>query len=127
MLEKKTVKLTKLNDLENIITKTSSSIFSMIGVLEHLTNSRDILKCISENENIKYLYISVLVFSYSVFFEILNENYFNRHLSGGHTHLYTNESINYLANEFEFEIVSKWQFGADALDLYRFNLLGLKK
>lgn len=121
MLEDSSVQQIELNDLLNIIGKTESEIITMIGVLEHLTNPREILKAISENNNIKYLYLSVPLFSYTVFFELLNQEHFNRHLSGGHTHLYTDESLAYMCKEFNFVILGKWQFGADAMDLYRLN------
>ncbi|MBG9692381.1 methyltransferase domain-containing protein [Lysinibacillus fusiformis] len=116
-----------INDLVSVIKNTKAKMVSMIGVLEHLTNPREILKAISENPYIKYYYISVPLFSFSVFFEIMKDNMFNRHLAGGHTHLYTNESIEYFCNEFNFSIKGKWQFGADAMDLYRMALITLEE
>lgn len=126
MLEGKTVEKIELNQLTEVVKQTKSEVISMIGVLEHLTNPREILKEIAQNENIKFIYFSVPLFSYSVFFELLVQTHFNRHLSGGHTHLYTNESIDYFCNEFDFSIIGKWQFGVDAMDLYRLNLNRLK-
>lgn len=109
----------ELIDTLNVISETKTDVISMIGVLEHLQESRSVLKCISENTNIKYLMISVPLFSLSVYLEILSPNIFHRHLHGGHTHLYTEQSINYLCNEFKMEKVSEWWFGADMVDLYR--------
>jgi len=116
-----------INDLVSVISNTRAKMISMIGVLEHLTNPREILNAISENPHIKYYYISVPLFSFSVFFEIMKDNMFNRHLAGGHTHLYTNESIEYFCNEFNLSIKGKWQFGADAMDLYRMALITLEE
>ncbi|MFJ9463542.1 class I SAM-dependent methyltransferase [Viridibacillus arvi] len=127
MLEQNLVEQIEIETLVDIIKNTKSEVLTMIGVLEHLTNPREILKAISSNKNIKYYYISVPLFSYSVFWELLNEKSFNRHLYGGHTHLYTKESINYFCDEFNFSIVEEWQFGVDALDLYRFSLLQMKE
>lgn len=126
MLKNKNVQYTELNDLLNIVQTVSADVISMVGVLEHLTNPRKVLQAISKNPSIKYLYISVPLFSYSVFMELLNENHFNRHLSGGHTHLYTNESLEYMAKEFNFTIEAKWQFGADIMDAFRFSSIKLK-
>ncbi len=121
------VKEMGINSLVDIISNTKAKLVSMIGVLEHLTNPREVLKAISENPHIKYYYISVPLFSFSVFFEIMKDNMFNRHLAGGHTHLYTIESIEHFCNEFNFSIKGQWQFGADAMDLYRMALVTLKE
>lgn len=123
MLNSNIVDEIEMDNLLNLIKNTNLEIISMIGVLEHLTNPREILKAISGNRNIKYYYLSLPLFSFSVLFELLNEDYFNRQLSGGHTHLYTNESIDYFCEEFKLEIISKWFFCADAMDLFRFSLL----
>lgn len=109
-----------ISGLQTEIQNTSSRIISMIGVLEHLTNPRDILSSVKDNPKIEFFYLSLPLFSYSVFFELVNQDIFNRHLSGGHTHLYTIESIEYFCKENELEIVGQWQFGTDFMDLYRF-------
>ncbi|MBK3494840.1 methyltransferase domain-containing protein [Viridibacillus sp. YIM B01967] len=126
MLGQDLVEQIEMDSLVDIIANSEAEILTMIGVLEHLTNPREILKAISMNKNIKFYYISLPLFSYSVFWEILNENIFNRHLYGGHTHLYTKESINYFCKEFDFTSLAEWQFGVDAMDLYRFSLIQMK-
>jgi len=40
-------------------------------------------------------------------------------LSNGHTHLYSKESLDYLAKKNNLEIVGEWWFGTDIADLYR--------
>jgi hypothetical protein len=44
---------------------------------------------------------------------------FPRQLSGGHTHLYTEKSLNFLAKKYKLEIIGEWWFGTDFADLYR--------
>ena len=46
-----------------------------------------------------------------------------RNLNASHTHLYSEEFINYLAKKFNLEIVGEWWFGADMHDLFRSILL----
>jgi hypothetical protein len=82
-------------------------------------NPREILSAIAKNKNIKFFYISVPLFSMSVFLEMVFSEVMNRQLSGAHTHLYTEDSLKYMSNEFNFEIVSSWWFGTDMVDLYR--------
>ena len=106
-------------ETEKMIAKAECKVFSMIGVLEHLQEPRKALKAIKENPYIEYLYISVPLFSLSVFLEKLSPEVFSRQLSGGHTHLYTKESLAYLVEEFELEVIGEWWFGSEMMDLYR--------
>ncbi len=48
-------------------------------------------------------------------------------MHGSHTHLYTKDSLQYLAQEFGFDIISEWWFGTDIVDLYRHILIDLEK
>lgn len=127
MLGENKVESIQLDGLAQILSNTKSDIISMVGVLEHLTNPIEILKAISDNRNIKYYFLSLPLFSFAALFELNNEQYFNRHLAGGHTHLYTKESIEYFCKEHDFNIVGEWFFGTDAMDLYRFNLLKMSE
>ena len=98
----------------------------MIGVLEHLQDPRGVLKEIIDNKNIKYFYMSVPTFSFAVYLEIFSSSIFHRQLSGAHTHLFTENSINHFCKEFGFKIVSEWWFGTDMVDLFRHMYVSLK-
>jgi len=117
----------KLEETENIVAGINADILSMIGVLEHVQNPRTILLNLNRNENIKYIFISLPLFSPTVFFEIVFPSVFNRHLSSGHTHLYTESSIDYMCKEFEFKRVAEWYFGTDMVDLFRYLIVRMKQ
>lgn len=102
-----------------MIDEVESNVLSMIGVLEHLQEPRVALSAIQKNKSIEYFYISVPLFSFSVFFEKLSPDVFSRQLSGGHNHLYTEESLAFMFKEFGFEVVGEWWFGSDMMDVYR--------
>lgn len=108
-----------IDDGHKGLEETKAEVVSMIGVLEHLQTPREALAKINANPNIKYVFLSVPTFSLSVYIEMLDDNIFHRQLHGGHTHLYTEKSIDYLCTEFELEIVGRWWFGTDMVDLYR--------
>jgi SAM-dependent methyltransferase len=91
---------------------------SLLEVLEHLTDPHLLLNAFKKSKA-KYLYISVPTFSLSVFLENSFNSVFPRQLSGGHTHLYTEESINFLAKKYNLSIIGEWWFGTDIADLYR--------
>lgn len=104
----------------DILSNIKADVISLIGVLEHLANPREILDAIKNNNQIKYLFLSVPLFSPTVIFEsVFEEKVMPRHLAAGHTHLYTEESIQYFCKEFGFAKISEWWFGLDVADLYR--------
>lgn len=108
-----------INDTNKILRETKADVVSLIGVLEGLQDPRGALESIRNNDHIQYILILVPLFSISVFLNIMSKNVYQRQLSGGHTHLYTEKSIKYFADEFDFEILSEWWFGTDMVDLYR--------
>ena len=109
------IPMTFLNDE---IIALDADCLSLIGVLEHLQNPREIIKSFKLSK-LKHLYLSVPLFSLTVLLEHISPKVFPRHLSGAHTHLYTLKSLNYLFKQFNLKIVGEWWFGSDFADLYR--------
>ena len=103
---------------EIVESQSKFNTLSMIGVLEHLTEPHKLLNSFKKSK-IKYLYISVPLFSLSSFLENSFPNIFPRQLSGGHTHLYTEKSLNFLAKKYKLKIIGEWWFGTDFPDLMR--------
>lgn len=106
-------------DVIDIVSSCSEQVVTFIGVLEHLTELQSILEGISKNKNIQYIFFSVPMFSYSALIESVFSDVFNRQLGGAHTHLFTNESLEWLSNRYCWEIVGRWYFGTDIADLTR--------
>jgi 2-polyprenyl-3-methyl-5-hydroxy-6-metoxy-1,4-benzoquinol methylase len=127
MMDKNLLSTHKLDDTNRLLQECDADVVSFIGVLEHLQDPRGAIEHIKKNNKIKYVYISVPLFSLSVFLEMLSPEVFHRQLSGGHTHLYTEESLQYLVNEFRFDVVSEWWFGTDMIDLYRHIFIDMQK
>lgn len=113
--------------IADYIKKTDKKVISAIGVLEHIINLDEILMAIKENENLEYLYLSVPMFSFSAVFEAAHQSCYNRHLGGTHTHLFSDESLKYMADKMGFEIAGTWKFGSDMMDLYRFICVSLEQ
>ena len=113
-------KITRVNtnEIHSIINRTNADCISLIGVLEHLSHPQNLIDSFN-NSNANYLFISVPTFSFSVFLENAMKEIFPRQLSGGHTHLYTEESLNYLAKKNKLKNIAEWWFGADIADLFR--------
>ncbi len=110
------------HDLEvtvGIAAEIKADVISMIGVLEHVQHPRPILSALSKNPSVRYLYFSVPLFSPCVILEAVFPNVFQRQLSAGHTHLFTEQSIDWMCKEFGMTREAEWWFGTDLVDLYR--------
>ena len=105
-------------DFKNILDSRKYNTVSLIGVLEHLKDPNSFLKSF-KNSKIKYLYLSLPLFSLNCFIENTNPEVFPRHLGGAHTHLYTKNSISFFLKKFKFNILAEWWFGNDAQDWLR--------
>ena len=117
----------ELDELNEVISNIDADVISLVGVLEHLTDPRSCLEAIKNNKNIKYLFFLVPTFSISSYFDHFFPEGFNRQLGGGHTHLYTNESIEYFCNEYGFSRIGEWWFGSDLMDLLRHGSVKLSQ
>jgi hypothetical protein len=113
---------TALDALGDIAAEIGADMVSMIGVLEHLRDPRAILSGLRANPRIRWIYLSLPLAGPSVAVEALFPTVPRRHLVGGHTHLFTESSIDRICADFGLRRVSEWWFGSDLLDLYRAGL-----
>ncbi len=116
-----------LTDSIDHIRRSDANVLSAIGVLEHLVHLDENIDAIKNNENIRYVFASVPMFSFSSCFEVAFNNGYNRHTGGTHTHLFTDESVALMADRMGFEIAYEWRFGSDINDLYRFLMVSMQK
>ena len=121
------LKNVSFDEIKNEIRDTDFNCISLIGVLEHVVDMSEIMKVINKNKNIKYLYILVPMFSFICIVENIFGNNFNRHLGGGHTHLFTEKSLKKFMKRFGFVEQSSWWFGTDMHDFYRSLIIEMRK
>lgn len=100
------------------IKNTDANVVSAIGVIEHLREPHKFFEAFKQSEA-KYLYYSVPMFSLSVVLENVSDDVFPRQLSGGHTHLFTEDSISKMHKIIGVSSIGEWRFGTDFMDLYR--------
>jgi len=127
MLAGRFVEQHELDALEGLVQGLQSDVVSMIGVLEHVRHPRNILMKLKANLNVKYLYISVPLFSISPFLEMAFPEVMPRHLVAAHTHLFTDSSLGWMAEEYGMTRIAEWWFGADIMDLFRSVAVTLDK
>jgi SAM-dependent methyltransferase len=119
MIEVAAVRQHGLEEIISLAGEIDCDVISMIGVLEHLQKPREVLSAIRSNSRIRFLYLSVPLFSPCVFFELIFPRVFQRQLSAGHTHLFTESSIDWVCREFGLTRIAEWWFGTDMVDLLR--------
>lgn len=116
-----------IDDVDDIVGNASADVITLVGVLEHVQRPRNILARISENPNVRYVFILIPLYSISVFLEMVFPAVMHRVLSGGHTHLFTESSVDWLCREFGQEKIGEWWFGTDIVDLFRSVLVSLEQ
>ncbi len=119
MLGSANLNLIKLNDIVSLTHSEPVDVVTFIGVFEHLQNPRSVLRSIKLNQNVKYLYFCVPLFSPTVYNEMVFPGIMPRQLAIGHTHLFSRSSIDYIASEFDLTPVGAWWFGTDMMDYFR--------
>jgi SAM-dependent methyltransferase len=110
---------------QSVVT-SDADIISAIGVIEHLREPQELFKAFAATKA-THLYYSVPMFSFSVILENIFREIFPRHLSGGHTHLFTEDSLRTMNSLIGVTPVAEWRFGTDVTDLYRSALTSLRK
>lgn len=119
MLEMKALEHVTQEKVVDTICESDADVISFIGVLEHVVNLHQILEAIGQNQKIRYMFFSVPMFSYSVFWEAISNDVFNRLLGGSHTHIFSNSSLEYIYKYYGWENIAEWRFGSDIADLIR--------
>jgi SAM-dependent methyltransferase len=125
-LKKKPLKFEKEKGFYNTIINSDANVISAIGVIEHLREPHKFFTAFKQSKA-QYLYYSVPMFSFSVALENIFKNIFPRQLSGGHTHLFTEQSIQKMNKVIGVQSVAEWRFGTDVMDLYRHTVTSLQK
>ena len=105
-------------DIFKKIKESNETVITMFGVIEHLQKPYKVFESFNDSKA-KYLVISVPTFSLTVLMEHVFKNIYPRQLGGVHTHLYTDQSLNYIFKKFRLKIVGEWWFGTDLMDFKR--------
>ena len=115
------------SEIAGILKNTDANVLSFIGVFEHIINLDEILSAIRDNGSVRYVFLSVPMFSMSCVFEASHQHCYNRHAGGTHTHLFSDSSLEYMSEKMGFEELKSWKFGSDMMDLYRMLCVSLEQ
>ena len=121
--------LLKIKDFKEILylieKNKTANVLSLISVLEHVEYPNQILKSFYKSK-IKYLFLSIPLFNFSVYIETIFQNIYPRQLPVTHPHLYTYKSIKYILKKYNLKVCGEWWFGTEMLDLYKTFRLNLE-
>jgi Methyltransferase domain len=107
-------------DLPAIARGVDADVITMIFSLEHIEGLRDFVRAVTENPRLRYFYFAVPTVSPSLALESLFPNVMPRILGFGHTHLFSDASIDLLCRDFRLRRAAEWWFGSNAFDLHRY-------
>jgi len=121
MIGKELILTMSADKIAETIRTTDREVLIFINVLEHITNLNEVLDSIKANRKIKYIFFSVPLLSLTCAFEVIFSQVYPRHIGGGggHTHLFSEKSLAYIFDKYDFKRISTWEFGTDIMDLYR--------
>lgn len=116
----------KSEEVSSLIQPMKVDILSALAVMEHLVDLESFINSVKKCE-LKYFYYSVPTYGLSVSIETVFEEVFPRHLSSGHTHLFTEKSLELLHKKLGVKPIAQWRFGTDIMDFRRSLDVMLKK
>jgi hypothetical protein len=91
----------------------------MIFSLEHVHDLNGFLESLRRNKTMRYFFFAVPMFTPSALIDVAFPNFAPRVLGLGHTHLFSNRSIDILCSRFHLRRVAEWWFGGNAFDVIR--------
>ena len=109
-----------LNTLDKLAATVEADVIAMIFSLEHIPALRSFLSALRSNPRCRYFYFAVPTVSPSIMLEALFPHVMPRVLGLGHTHLFSDQSLERICREFGLRRAAEWWFGANAFDLHRF-------
>lgn len=119
MLGPGVVRQSQLESIIDVVAAERGTLACMVGFIEHVQDPVGLLDALKAAGGFEYLLITFPLASPSVAIEAVFPQIFPRHLSGGHTHLFTRDSIGRLEERIGLERKAEWWFGTDVFDLFR--------
>ena len=96
-----------------------ADVVTSVFQLEHVQDPVELCQAWARNPTARYLLLAVPVFSVASILQVAFPEAMPRVLGLGHTHLFTQSSLDWLCRTCGFEVLSRWWFGSDAFDLHR--------
>lgn len=109
----------KSENLEGELSEIDADVVTCIYGFEHIVNIVEIFDAINKNSHVKWLFFAVPMFSVGSMLDSVGDGVYSRVLNSSHTHIFSNESIDWICKRYRWSKEAEWRFGADASDLLR--------
>lgn len=113
------LELHRVADTATVAESLDVDVVTSIFQLEHVEDPTGLCRALAKNPNIRYMLLAVPVFSVGSIVQATFPNVMPRILGLGHTHLFSEKSLQWLLDQNGFHVLSRWWFGSDAFDLHR--------
>jgi hypothetical protein len=119
------LKPTRVEDVAKLAEAVDAHVITMIFALEHVHDLNAFLASLRRNKTLRYFYFAVPLYTPSALIDMAFPKFAPRVLGLGHTHLFTDRSIDVLCSRFHLRRVAEWWFGGNAFDIIRNIALSL--
>lgn len=109
----------RVEDLTGLVETIEAEVITMIFSLEHVHGLNDFMAALKRNKALKYFYFALPLYTPSALLDVAFPHLAPRVLGLGHTHLFSDRSIDIMCNKFGLRRTAEWWFGANAFDVIR--------
>lgn len=119
MIGREVVQLIRLDDFIEIASTVDADVATAIFMMEHSEDPVGLCAALARNPGVRYFLNAVPVFSPASVMQVAFPGVMPRVMGQGHTHMFSEKSLAWLYDKFDFEVLTHWWFGSDAFDLHR--------
>jgi hypothetical protein len=113
------LRLSRIGDLAELAESAQADVITMIFSLEHVHDLNGFMAALRRNKTVRYFYFAVPMYTPSALIDVAFPNCAPRVLGLGHTHLFTDRSIDILCTRLRLKRLAEWWFGGNAFDIMR--------
>ena len=126
LFEKEVLKHNKIEDIAELARTVEAEVVTMIFSLEHILGLRNFMSSLSQNKSVRYFFFAVPLYTPSVLIDVAFPDLSPRTIGLGHTHLFSEKSIEKMCADVGMSKIAEWWFGGNAFDLIRNIALNLQ-
>ena len=109
----------RIEQLALLAETVEADVITMIFSLEHVHDLRGFMSALRRNRTLRHFYFAVPMFSPSTILDVAFPKFGPRTIGLGHTHLFSQSSLDRLCSVFGLHRTAEWWFGGNAFDVIR--------
>lgn len=109
----------RIEDLARLAETVDAEVVTMIFALEHIRDLQGFMAALRRNKTLRWFFFSVPMFGPSALLDVAFPDLGPRTIGLGHTHLFSDSSLETLCRRFGLSRTAEWWFGGNAFDIIR--------